>query len=132
MFWQKDYVHFKIICYSVMYVFLEWGTLSITSVIYIQLLFVSSNYVYLYFLNKTSIFFVWKFWLILLLELMKLYWKVSCSLLCFLAGPDKEMIVWFNRISMHRCLRKLALTALLWAQWPCVLFPCIYSILSKS
>lgn len=53
---KKDYVHFKIKCYSVTYVFLGWGTLSITSVIFIQLLFVSSNYIYFYCLTNSSFF----------------------------------------------------------------------------
>jgi len=39
-----------------MYVILEQGTLSITSVIYIQLLFVSSNYIYLYFFTNSRFF----------------------------------------------------------------------------
>lgn len=99
---------FKIKCYSVMHVSLEWGTLSITSIIHIQLLFLSSNYSYFYFLTNSSFFLLWKFWLILLLELRKGCWKVSSSFLYFLAGPDPAVIVWFNRISMHWCLQKLA------------------------
>lgn len=80
-----------------MYVFLEQGTRLITSVIHIRFLSVSSNYIYLYFLTNSS-FFVWKFWLILLLVLMKGCWKVSCRVFFFyfLAGLDTETLVWLN------------------------------------
>lgn len=53
-------------------------------------------------------FIALKIWLILLLKLRKGCWKVSSSFLYFPAGPGPAVIVWFNRISMHWCLQKLA------------------------
>lgn len=99
MFWHKDYAHVKIKCYSAMCVFLKWGTLSTIPVISIQLLFLSSNYIYSCSPSNSSLssskilnnFAQWT----------RECWKVHSVFLYFLDGPYVEMIVWFNSISMH-------------------------------